>query len=137
MKINKHFTIDDELVRLLTKESNASELINSLLLEYYNKGAVGKEQLMARHTQLETKLGEIEAQKAQLATQLATIEIKEEKVKTVLSKLPKEITDDFYRFPQMTDQILRSRFTNLYRPKFPELKWIELLEAFNNFKNDN
>lgn len=36
MKVSKMFTIDHELATLLSRENNASALVNSLLTDYYD-----------------------------------------------------------------------------------------------------
>ena len=37
MKINKYISIDEEIFKRLKRETNASDIINTLLKDYYNK----------------------------------------------------------------------------------------------------
>lgn len=83
MKASKLITLDVELINLLSKESNASGLINSLLMDYYEENIDNFEKELAKlkKKQAETrkKMRFLKQKQAKKAENLA-------KVRSLLSK---------------------------------------------------
>ncbi len=52
MKLNKHFTIDYELNKLLCKESNASDLVNTLLWSHFKGSEESEEDIIKKALRL-------------------------------------------------------------------------------------
>jgi hypothetical protein len=76
MKANKIFSIDDVLIKRLKKESNASEIVNTLLLKYYKtKGALSIEEMDSEIKDTEILISEQKGKLNKLNT-LKTAEIK-------------------------------------------------------------
>ena len=57
-----------------------------------------------------------------------------ESMEDLEKKIPREIMDDFYSFPSMSEEILRLRWSEKYSKRFEKLGWVELLEGFNTFR---
>lgn len=63
MKVNRTYSIDADLVDMLTKEENASKLINQLLSDYFG---ANRESIERRKLEATNKLQSIEAEEKEL-----------------------------------------------------------------------
>jgi len=141
MKQAKNFTIDEDLIKKLEKEENASKLVNDLLWRHYNSN-VKSEEIRIRIKEKEKMLNEINQELANLKNQLRAIEENESKRKaqtaSILEKLPQEIIDELKNHgPKLNEYSLRSQYDYVYSKKYPNLKWEELKEAYEEFKKIN
>ena len=136
MKINKQFTIDSEIVDELTKEKNASGLINSLLKDYFSTGgALQKKEIEAKIATNKVELTRIKSTLTSLKNKLDLIIKREAQLKELYKNIPQEVLEDFKAFPKMTIEILRNRNREIYSRKYNKLNWAELETAYNHYYN--
>lgn len=135
MKRFKHFTIDEEIAEELEKEKNASNLVNNLLKEYYNKNSnLKKQELKNKLIQLNLLISKTKNDMEILEKQIISIEKEEARINETYKNIPKEIMEDFNSFDKMTADGLFTRFKNLYSKRFKDLDWLELKKAFYEFR---
>lgn len=116
--------LDDDVVRNLNQEENMSLLVNRLLRKYY-KTDISRineelEQTQNRLSILEQKKKEAEERKLRIAK--------------VLDGLPQMVRADFHDFPNMSEDILKSRFNMIYKDKFCDLDFNKILNAFREYR---
>jgi len=141
MKGTKIFTLDDDLIDKLSREPNASKLVNDLLRKHYNNSAPKVEELTEKLKKLETIKTKTEENIKAIEQQLKVIEEDEAKRKAQLSaifeNLPQEIKDVFNSFgPKLNEYSLRSQY-DYFSEKYPKLKWEEVKKAYEEFKKIN
>lgn len=136
MKVNKQFTIDSEIVDELSKEKNASGLINSLLVNYFTSGGkLEKTEIMKRISEKETQTLKLIEETTQLKTKLESLEKKEKYIKEIFKDIPDEVMDDLKSFPKMSESVLRNRHHEIYAKKY-NISYDKVLKAFKEFFKD-
>ncbi len=131
MKTNKTITIDDELNhKLRTQIENASDLINTLLLQYFSK-----QTKMDKLMKEEEIIQRVEATKEQLAKDKNVLKEFTKKEKEINKlNIPQEVLNDFTRFAvDMTEENLIKRYGDIYRQQY-DFSIEDLLTAFKKFK---
>jgi galactose-1-phosphate uridylyltransferase len=139
MKMQIMMTIETEIVRKLREMDNYSRFVNSLLEDYFKDPTKSKlkevqkekEQLIEKSQELLEQANDLELVETKLEKQEI---IKEQKIEKLLTKIPQEIIDDFKAFPNMTLDILRTRFKEIYLGHY-NISWSDLENAFNNEKD--
>ena len=115
-KITRSYTLDNEIVEELGNVTNSSKLINELLVEHFfgtNKNK--KEEINIQIKKMIIQKDEIEAKMIMLVQRYDEIERVEKEQAKVFKDLPKEILEDFNRFPDMTEDVLKNRWDELYK----------------------
>ena len=115
-KITRSYTLDNEIVEELGNVTNSSKLINELLVEHFfgtNKNK--KEEINIQIKKMIIQKEEIEAKMIMLVQRYDEIERVEKEQAKVFKDLPKEILEDFNRFPDMTEDVLKNRWDELYK----------------------
>lgn len=115
-KITRSYTLDNEIVEELGNVTNSSKLINELLVEHFfgtNKNK--KEEINIQIKKMIIQKEEIEAKMIMLVQRYDEIERVEKEQAKVFKDLPKEILEDFNRFPDMTEDVLKNRWEELYK----------------------
>ena len=131
VKIQRTYTIDEKNIKELENVSNASKLVNDLLTEHFF-GVVSnkKEEINVKLKQLIRQKEEIEAVMIRLVQQFDAIEAQEKEQARVFKGVPKEILEDFNRFPDMNEDVLKNRWKELYKGV---IKWEELKDLYARF----
>ena len=115
-KITRSYTLDNEIVEELGNVTNSSKLINELLVEHFfgtNKNK--KEEINIQIKKMIIQKDEIEAKMTMLVQRYDEIERVEKEQAKVFKDVPKEILEDFNRFPDMTEDVLKNRWDELYK----------------------
>ena len=115
-KITRSYTLDNEIVEELGNVTNSSKLINELLVEHFfgtNKNK--KEEINIQIKKMIIQKEEIEAKMIMLVQRYDEIERVEKEQAKVFKDVPKEILEDFNRFPDMTEDVLKNRWEELYK----------------------
>jgi len=115
-KITRSYTLDNEIVEELGNVTNSSKLINELLVEHFfgtNKNK--KEEINIQIKKMIIQKDEIEAKMIMLVQRYDEIERVEKEQAKVFKDVPKEILEDFNRFPDMTEDVLKNRWEELYK----------------------
>ena len=132
MKGNKLITLDVEIIEKL-KDTNASKLVNSMLMDYfYSGGGLEKEELKGKIVLMDKEIFDKKAQKDILKAKLKDILDQEAEFKKIFKGMPVQVLEDFKAFPKMTEEILQVRFRELYSDT-PDLTWYNVLEAYNKY----
>lgn len=135
MKVNKLFTIDQELLEDLKKEPNQSKIINSLLKDYFNHtGHLREVEIKAKITQKKLLVSNLGEEIEELEKALKVLLTEKLRIAKVYKHIPREIMEDFNIFDKMTIESLEQRFYSVYSKKFPDLKLKELKNAFIEFR---
>lgn len=80
MKINKYISIDEDIFRQLTRENNASDLINQLLLSHYNqKNCQNLEILKQKYAEIKQILKENKRKEKELRLKIDQLDQKNKK----------------------------------------------------------
>ncbi len=80
MKINKYISIDEDIFRQLTRENNASDLINQLLLSHYNqKNCQNSEILKQKYAEIKQILKENRRKEKELRSKIDQLDQKNKK----------------------------------------------------------
>jgi len=136
MKIAKLFTIDIEIAEKLKDETNASELVNKLLKDYFgNLIGYEKDDLLEKKKILETEVKRQEKILKGIDEKVKNIAEKEKNIKKMFDKIPEEIIEDIKRFEKMTMPTLALRFKTIYSKKYPSLKLDDVLNCFEASRN--
>lgn len=136
-KQNKTICLNSEVIEKLEKEKSASNLINELLSDYFSKnGNLRKEELKKRIINLKADKSRIEQEMEIINRNIEKIESNEKRTKEIFKDIPNEIIKDFKAFPNMTEEILKTRFNNIYS-KIYKINWEEIEKAFKEFKGDD
>jgi len=116
MKINRSYTLDSEIVEELEKVSNSSKLINELLIEHFHgTNSSKKDEISHKLKQLTRDKEEIDNKMIMLVQRYDSI-VEQEKIQAHTFKdMPKEILEDFNRFPDMSEETLKSRWEGLHK----------------------
>jgi len=136
------FTIDDDLNDKISREPNASKLVNDLLRRHYNSiNNTGAEGIAKKLKELEATKNSVEENIKSMKQQLGSVEEDEAKRKTrlatIFEKLPQEIIDELKNHgPMFNEYSLRSQYDYVYSKKYPNLKWEELKEAYEEFEKN-
>jgi len=134
MKQQKIFTIDSELINELEKIRNKSGLVNELLIDYFNRGGnLTKEQLSTKIRNKEAEVEKLIDEIKLLKELFEDIDNKETKIKELLKDIPLEIIEDFKTFPNMTEEILQTRFREIYSDHYG-LTYNKIVTAYKYFK---
>lgn len=133
-KQNKTICLDVEIIEKLEESKNMSELINQLLKEYYGSGEdLKKEQIKTAIIETEKQIKELQNKLGNLNSSLEKIELHESMIKKKFVGIPREILLDFKQFPDMDENGLRTRYTNLYFNQYT-CTFPQILEAFKEWK---
>jgi len=131
MKVNKVFSLDVEVAEKLQLEKNASKIINHLLTKFFDSGQnLEEEELKSRIMELEKDLIEKKNHINSMKLRIKRIEERDKSIKKIFKKIPSSILEDFKRWPNMTIDILRTRFEGGYDLEFEDLTWEDLLRAY-------
>tara|TARA_Y100000310_G_C20049131_1_gene519734 strand:- start:77 stop:502 length:426 start_codon:yes stop_codon:yes gene_type:complete len=135
-KVQKIFTIDDNLVEELKLVKNKSKLVNELLKDYFSKGSLKvKEELLAKMANLRRDLFNQKEQLINYEATLKKLEEKEKSIESLYSNLPKDILDDFKMFPALSEEGLINRYQGIYADKY-KISYNEIKAAYDNYYND-
>ena len=116
MKANKLFTLDVEVIQNLSKEKNASKLVNELLLDYFEGGtSLVIEEIRRDIVSQEQNISKSKQRLLMLNKKLRDIDERELKVKELFKDLPEQLIKDFKEFPKMTEETLLNRLIDNYR----------------------
>ena len=131
VKIQRTYTIDEKNIKELENVSNASKLVNDLLTEHFF-GVVSnkKEEISAKLKQLIRQKEELETLMIRSVQQFDAIEAQEKEQARFFKGVPKEILEDFNRFPDMNEDVLKNRWKELYKGV---IKWEELKDLYARF----
>ena len=130
MKISRLFSIDQEIAERLAEEKNQSGIINELLKEYYS--VAGSEEDGLKNGLKEAYLAIVKAgkDKQMLENRIAKIQKVKDKLRQKYKNIPEMIIEDFKHYPKMDVETLKVRFDGIYKHKFINLSWTELLKAW-------
>lgn len=132
MKINRTYSLDNEICEELEKIDNASKLINDLLKDYfYKNGRLKKQELIIKLGKKQTEQDNIISEITKIKEMIKIAENKEQKLKSV----PEEILQDFEAFPKIDKIILRKRYIEIYKSKY-DIDWGEVLTAWEEWKKE-
>ena len=134
-KQNKTICLDVDVIEHLSKEKNASGLINSLLADYYNTGKKEKAELLIALEEKRELRDKLNVELGAIETKLREIETKKEQVKEIFKNIPDEILQDFKDFENMDENILKNRYLDIYKVKY-KFTWEELIKAFKEWKSN-
>lgn len=137
MKKQKMLYLEGDIIEELDKLPNASKLINELLNDYFSTGGqLKKAELIKKLGIKKLEIDKLSAEIKDLNNKIASIEENENKLKDAFRSIPEEILEDFKFYPTMTEQILYTRFKEIYSRKY-KLDYPTLLEAYNTYFNDS
>ena len=115
-KIGKPFTLDEEVIDELKNVKNASKLVNELLIEHlFGTKSNIKEEISRKLRELTVQKEEIETKMITLVQKYDRIEAKEKEQKHEFRDIPPDILEDFNRFPDMSEEVLKSRWEGKYK----------------------
>ena len=137
MKVNKLITLDIGIVEELKRVENASKLINGMLYDYFYEGGGLKEsELKSKIKLLEKEIFDRKTQIEGVKFKIKEINEKDKEVKKIFKAIPDIVLRDFKAFPKMTEEILETRFKEIYS-KYSNIVWKDVSEAFKQyFKKD-
>ncbi len=133
MKIQKIFTLDQELVERLTEEKNQSAIVNDLLKEYYSIDGTEEDSIKISLKTADEDIKKAKRTKKTLEKRAKTLHSQREEMTKRYKNIPKEILKDFKIYPKMDVETLKVRFDGIYHLKHKELKWVELLKAWRTW----
>jgi hypothetical protein len=135
MKMQKVISLDESLIKLLSSESNASAVISALLMDYYRESpALQSEEIAKKIREIQQKIDENQIILCNLQEKLTKIKKKEIEITAIFKEIPQEILNDFKIYPEMTEEILKSRYKDIYS-QTTKLKFEQILTAFNQYFN--
>ena len=130
-KTNKTICIDVGLIDELQKISNASGLINDLLMEYFGAGNKSSiDDLKKRILKEEENIRNATENLEKLKATLEKFEKKERLTKQIFKNIPEEIFQDFLRFGENINW--RSRFNEIWGRKY-SITREEVQKAYNEY----
>jgi len=137
MKVQKLICIDQEVAENLKQESNASKLVNDLLLNFYHGGRYQEiEEIEQNITKLSAEKQEISNKITHFQKKLKEIKEKVAETKALFREIPQDLLEDFNKYPQMTPIIFMNRWKDIYKSQFPSLNYDKAKEAFDHhYKN--
>jgi hypothetical protein len=136
MKTSKLFTIDVELIQELEK-TNASKLVNELLLDYFSSsGNLKKEELIKKINFTRGEIEKLTENLKKMEFDLSSIKNEETRILDIFKNIPGEIIEDIKFFKNMNEESLLSRFTNVYKRKY-DISWQEILNVFKSLRNED
>ena len=124
MKINRYISLDPEVSSELAKETNASKLINSLLMKYYENQ---EERTIA---QLEEQINSKKLIRDKVNDEIIKLENQVKFIKDKLIDIPEDVIKDMQKYKSMTEESLTKRYTMYYIKKYPTLELNRLIEAY-------
>lgn len=136
MKSQKVLSLDVEIIKELKKLPNSSGLINEMLKDYFNQhGALKKQELLNKLGLVELDIKKKTEEMKLIRERIKEIEITESRIKSIFKNIPKEVLDDFRAFPNMTEQILCTRFKEIYSKRY-NITFKEIEKAYNQYFNE-
>ena len=133
MKGNKLFTLDVNIIEQLKKVGNQSGLINNILKDYFNDhGAFEKEDLINKLDSKNKELRKLKEEIELIKDRIIEKETYEKRIRDAFKEIPIEIITDFKSFNSMTEEVLKSRYKDMYSKQY-KIKWEEVLKAFKEF----
>ena len=133
MKQRKQIMIDERIFDSL-KAVNSSALINSLLTEYFNDSSVMTlDKIRNQITEKTNDMQTLQAVIDELREREQDIVTHNNRVKDIFKDLPMDVLHDFKAFPNMTIEILKIRYRDIYS-KMYDITYDELLNAFKEYK---
>lgn len=133
MKVSRLFTIDHELAERLTEEPNQSSTINELLKEYFSVAGSEEDELKNGLKEADLAITKANKDKELLKARIAKIEKAKEKLRQKYKHIPQEVLDDFKYYPKMDVETLKIRFDSIYKFKYQNLEYKELLKAWRTW----
>ena len=133
MKVSKLLTLDSDIAEELSKENNASGLVNNLLKDYFISGEMEEEEIKKKFALKNIEKNKIIKEMKKLEETMDKIQKKKEHLKEIYKNIPDEIIRDFEIFPKMDEKVLNLRYLNIYKKKY-KVDIGEILKAFEEFK---
>ena len=135
-KGQKILSLDLDIIQELKSNPNASKLVNDFLLDYFKGGSLRKKtELESKRTKLSAEILEMKEMIIVIDKKLLDIEKKAEDVRKSFEDIPSNIIEDFKKFPNMTEEILKNRFEGQYE-RISRISWEDLLEAYKIYFKD-
>ena len=135
-KGHKMVSLDLDIIQELKSNPNSSKLINDFLIDYFKGGSLRKKtELLSKRTKLSSEILELKEMIIIIDNKLLDIEKKAEEVRKSFEDIPNNILEDFKKYPNMTEEILKNRFEGEYELKY-RINWETLLEAYKIYFKD-
>ena len=132
MKINKYISIDEDIFRRLTRENNASDLINQLLLSHYNqKNCQNLEILKQKYAEIKQILKENKRKEKELRLKIDQLDQKNKKFfENFKQSYPPELINKLKKIKNLDYEaaIELARSFDLIRRGIGGIKLIEIWE---------
>jgi len=130
-KIIRSHTFDADIVEALEKVKNSSKLINDLLTEhFFGTNSNKKEEISQKLKQLTREKEETDNKMIVLVKKFDMIEKQEKEQAVKFKHIPAEILEDFNRFPDMTEEVLKSRWEGLHKEA---VTWEQLKDLYAQY----
>jgi len=130
MKVTKPFCVDADLIDELTKV-NASELVNSLLLEHFDdKNSMNLGKLKRKLSENLQKKRVLLKETRDLRVKITKIEEKEAKI----LKISKKYSDYVFKVIDGCDDVMKFFASFRSDDKLKKYQWRELKQLFKNLK---
>ena len=134
MNINRTFSIEENLANRLKEENNQSKIINELLKDYYaSGGSLEEDELKAEKNKIEGEIIKLTKSIEMINKRLERVVQKKRIIEEKFKNIPKEILEDFRRFPNMDEHTLMDRYREIYGTRY-SCTFAELKEALTEFK---
>jgi predicted CopG family antitoxin len=138
MKINKYISIDEEIFRHLSRETNASDLINELLKAHYNKKSFENvEILMQKYAEIKQINKENHKKEKELFKKIDNLKQKNKDFFEIFKKAyPKELVDKLKKIDNLDYEaaLILSKKFDLHERGIGGVKLIKIWEEIK--KND-